>query len=195
MAWVEPSANAVGGAAPREDAQGFESRYDAYRRRQVLRLLHMLPDGGARALYRRARAQPPLSALLAEEDDPLKVLIRYCEDLIPLPPFEVWREDLLSHPDAHLSDLAESLDQPTEDRPSTVETRTFDAAGRSWVAHLRSFRDSGLWRGYITFQEEGSGRTLRTTEVFCEQDVSELRERFQAFESAALEAFLRSALP
>jgi hypothetical protein len=94
-----------------------------------------------------------------------------------------------------LSDLAESLDQPTADRPSTVETRSFDAGGRSWKAHLRSFRDSGLWRGHITFQEEGSGRTLRTTEVFCEQDVSELRERFQAFDTAALEAFLRSALP
>jgi hypothetical protein len=133
--------------------------------------------------------------LLAEDDDPLKVLIRYCEELIPLPPFEMWHEDLLRHPDAHLSDLAESLDQPTADRPSTVETRSFESGGRSWTAHLRSFRDSGLWRGYITFQEEGFDRPLRTTEIFCEQDVGELRERFQAFETAALEAFLRSAMP
>jgi hypothetical protein len=161
----------------------------------VLRLLHMLPDGAARALYRRARRQPPLSALLAEKDDPLQLLILYCEDLIPLPPFKVWREDLLSHPDAHLSDLAESLDQPTADHPSTVESRAFEAGGRSWTAHLRSFRDSGLWRGYITFQEEDSVRTFRTTDVFCERDVGELRKRFRGFETAALEAFLRSALP
>ncbi len=155
----------------------------------------MLPDGAARTLYRRARRLPPLTALLEDEDDPLKILIQYCEELIPLPPFEVWREDLLSHPDEHLSDLAESLDQPTEDRPSTLETRAFETGGRSWLAHLRAFRDSGLWRGHITFQEAGSDRTLRTTEVFCERDVGELRERFEAFEPASLEAFLRSALP
>jgi len=31
--------------------------------------------------------------------------------------------------------------------------------------------------------------------VFCESNAGELRERFLSFEHAALEAFLRSALP
>ena len=67
--------------------------------------------------------------------------------------------------------------------------------GRSWLAHLRSFRDAGLWRGYISFEDEGSGRVHRTAAVFCETGAGQLRERFFSFEDAALEAFLRSALP
>ena len=66
---------------------------------------------------------------------------------------------------------------------------------RPWLARLRTFREAGLWRGYISFEEEVSGRVHRTATVFCESRADELRERFVSVEQTTLEAFLRSALP
>jgi hypothetical protein len=154
----------------------------------------MLPEGAARALFRRARSEDSTNTRSVTED-PLAALTRYCEGLLPLPPYEVWKRDLLLHPDAHLADLADSVDQPIADRPSTVMTRDFTSGGRRWKAHLRSFRESGLWRGYIAFEEDGSTRFHRTGMVFCEDDVQGLRRSFESFENASLQAFLRSALP
>ena len=87
------------------------------------------------------------------------------------------------------------MNGPTADAPSTMEARTFQYLGQAWMARLRSFRDAGLWRGYIAFEEGESGRVHRTATVFCEQDPGALRERFAMFDSVALQAFLRSALP
>lgn len=175
----------------------LRSRYEAYRRRQASRLVQMLPREAVRPLYRRARDEARRADALADggEGDPLALLVRYCERLLPLPPFDVWREDLGAHPEGHFADLEESADVPTAAAPSTMEVRALEVAGRPWLAHLRSFREAGLWRGYISFEEEGSGRAHRTAAVFCEPDAGELRERFLSFEHAALEAFLRSALP
>lgn len=176
---------------------GLLPRYEAYRRRQATRLVHMLPDGAVRPLYRRARAAALEAGVPEPElgDDPLGTLLRYCEALLPLPPFDVWRADVERNPAAHYGDMADSVDQPTSEEPATIDARSFDCDGRAWTAQLRSFRDSGLWRGYIAFQEPGSTAVHRTAAVFCEHDPVELRERFASFESAALQAFLRSALP
>ena len=175
----------------------LRQRYDAYCRRQASRLVQMVPREALRPLYRRARDQARRADALAEggEADPLALLVRFCRGLLPLPPFEVWREDLGMHPEGHLADLEESADAPTADAPSTMDVRTLEVHGRPWRAHLRSFREAGLWRGYISFEEEGSGRVHRTAAVFCESGAGELRERFLSFEHATLEAFLRSALP
>lgn len=172
-------------------------RYGSYRRRQAARLVQLLPREAVRPLYRRARDEARRADALddAGEADPLALLVRYCERLLPLPPFDVWRDDLRLHPDGHFADLEESADGPTSDAPSTMEVRPLDYYGRPWLAHLRTFREAGLWRGYISFEEESSGRVHRTAAVFCESDPGELRERFRSFEHAALEAFLRSALP
>ncbi|NJD19575.1 MAG: hypothetical protein FIA95_09890 [Gemmatimonadetes bacterium] len=129
------------------------------------------------------------------EADPLALLVSYCRRLLPLPPFDVWRDDLREHPQEHFAELEETADAPTAGAPSTMAVRALEVHGRPWLAHLRSFREAGLWRGYISFEDEGSGRAHRTAAVFCESDAGELRERFLAFEHAALEAFLRSALP
>jgi hypothetical protein len=172
-------------------------RYGAYRRRQAARLAQMLPREAVRPLYRRARDEAIRADALADsgEADPLGLLLRFCERILPLPTFEVWKDDLRRYPDGHYRDLEESPDDPTADAPSTMEVRPVILHGRSWLAHLCCFRHTGLWRGYISFEEEGSGRVHRTAAVFCESDPGELRERFRSFEQAALEAFLRSALP
>lgn len=180
-----------------EEGEELVTRYEAYRRRQAARLVQMLPRDAIRPLYRRARDEAQRSGALgpAGDDDPLALLVAFCHDLLPLPPFEVWLGDLKAHPDGHLLDLAESADGPTPDAPSTMEERVVEYHGRPWRARLRSFRDEGLWRGYIAFEEHETGRVHRTAAVFCEDDPGDLRERFLSFESTALEAFLRSALP
>lgn len=183
----------VGSTQPAE----LMERYEGYRRRQAARLVQMLPRDAVRPLYRRAREEARRSGTLGEggEDDPLALLVAFCHDLLPLPPFEVWLADLHAHPDGHLTDLAESAEGPTAETPSTMEVRQVEYNGRPWLARLRSFREQELWRGYIAFEERDSGRVHRTAAVFCEDHPADLRERFLSFESTALEAFLRSALP
>lgn len=174
------------------DAVDLRLRYESYRRRQASRLVRILPREAVRPLYRKAR-----EALAAgvPADDPLALLVAYCERLLPLPTFEVWREDLARNPDAHLGDLDESPEGPTADAPSTMATRRLTCVGQTWTARLRAFRDDAFWRGYITFEEVGRGRVHRTGTVFCEDEPGELRRRFISFETPALEAFLRSSLP
>jgi len=175
----------------------LRQRYGAYRSRQAARLVQMLPREAIRPLYRRARDQARRADLLHDsgESDPLALLTAYCQTLIPLPPFHVWLADLRIHPEGHFADLEESADGPTADAPSTMGVRPLEVRGRRWLAHLRSFREAGLWRGYISFEEGASGRVHRTAAVFCETGAGELRDRFYSFEDAALEAFLRSTLP
>lgn len=166
-------------------------QYQAYRKRQARGLVRMLPREAIRPLYRRARAAGHGIA----SSDPLAVLVDYCETLLPLPPFERWYEDLAASPAAHLHDLDDSAEAPTADAPTTVDARTFELDGASWIAYLRSFRDGSTWRGYIVFEDRQSRRLHRTALIFRENDPADLRDRFLDFEPVALAAFLRSALP
>jgi len=180
----------------RPATEELRAQYRAYRVRQAWGLIRMLPREVIRPLYRRALLKEGVPA--PRSTDSLAVLLEYCEGLLPLPPFEVWMEDVTLHPVAHLHDLDDSAEVPTATAPVTMEARLFDYVGEPWIAHLRSFRDGGTWRGYIAFQEQSSGtsgRVHRTALVFRESDPADLRERFLSFEPAALGAFLRSALP
>lgn len=175
---------------PREELVGH---YAAYRRREARTLVGMLPKEAVRPLYRRAVQD---SADTPDGDDPMTLLLAYCERLLPLPSFEVWLADLRRWPDAHWSALENSADAPSPAAPATVDVRGFVRDSRSWLARLRAFRDGDAWRGFIAFEEDGTrGPTHRTTLIFRESSLSELRDRFRGFESASLEAFLRSALP
>jgi len=192
----------VGSPTPADTVGATQSeelleRYEGYRKRQAARLVQMLPRDAVRPMYRRAREEAQRAGTLGEggEDDPLALLVTFCHGLLPLPPFAVWLADLYAHPDGHLVDLAESAEAPTAEAPSTMEVRQVEYNGRPWLARLRSFREQDLWRGYIAFEERDSGRVHRTATVFCEDHPADLRERFLSFESTALEAFLRSALP
>lgn len=112
-----------------------------------------------------------------------------------LPPFAECCEDLARFPVAHLRDHDDSAAAPTAKAPTTVEARLFEFGGDPWIGYLRSFRDGGAWRGYIPFEERQSRRIHRAPLIFRETDPADLRERFLGFETVALEAFLRSALP
>lgn len=144
-------------------------------------------------MYRRALGRRPPTA--SRPTDPLAVLLEYCEELLPLPPFDVWKEDVRRNPSDHLRDVDDSAHAPTAAAPATLEVRTFEWLNQPWSAHLRSFRDREGWRGYIAFEERRTGRVHRTALIFHEADPTDLRERFLAFESISLGAFLRSALP
>jgi hypothetical protein len=191
------AAHEVPYTSPTLAEEELRARYAAYRRRHAARMLQMVPRDAIRPLYRRAR----LEAVGAgggpapEADDPLALLVGYCGRLLPLPPFDVWREDFARNPDAHFADLEDSLDGPTPEAPSTMEVRDLDIGGRPWTAHLRAFQEGGFWRAFISFEEGGTGRLHRTASVFYERDAAELRDRFLSFEPEALRAFLRSALP
>jgi len=172
-------------------SRDLRERYAAYRRTQAAGLLRMLPQEAIRPLYRKAREVVGPG----DSEDPLSLLVRYCERILPLPPFDVWMHDLDRNPDAHLRDLDGSAAAPTVNAPSTVEVREVSYQGRRWRASLRSFRDQGVWRGFIAFDSERGTGVHRTTEIFCESDLTKLRERFVSFSPATLEAFLRSSLP
>lgn len=178
--------------------EDLRARYDSYRLRQAARLVRMLPEGAVRPLYRRARLEALRSRDGLAEDlrDPLDVLVRYCARVLPLPPFEVWREDLASHPRAHRAEQQEADSVgPTADAPATLDERTFECDGYAWRARLRSYREADVWRAFIAFEGPWSGGPQRTAPVFCERDVWGLLERFDSFEDTTLRAFLRSALP
>jgi len=168
------------------------AQYEVYRRRQARGLVSMLPASAIRPLYRRALREGFGGN---SSSDPIGVLVGYCEKLLPLPPFETWCEDVRQNPTAHLYDVADSADAPSAEAPVTLEKRTFEHAGHSWTAHLRSFRDGATWRGFIAFQDVDSDRIHRTALIFQEGDPVDVRDRFLSFESSALVAFLRSALP
>ena len=170
----------------------LQDRYRSYCFRQARRLLGMMPREAVRPLYRRALRGMKVDSL---GEDPMTRLVEFCENLIPLPPFEVWVADLRRNPEAHLLDLQDAADAPTALAPATLEARRLDRKGASWVARLRGFRDHDAWRGFIAFEEASVGTVHSTAIIFREHDASALRERFLSFESATLEAFLRSSLP
>lgn len=153
----------------------------------------MLPREAIRPLYRSALQE--LGPQVPRPTDPMAVMLRYCERILPLPPFDVWQKDLALHRSAYLLDLHDSADAPRATAPATLEARLFHHVGEPWVAHLRSFRDNEAWRGHISFERQRTGSIYRTALIFREPDPAELRERFLSFEADTLEAFLRSALP
>lgn len=151
----------------------------------------LLPTEAVRPLYRRALKE----GVPHSEDDPLGTLAAFCGSILPLPPIEVWREDREAHPEAHLEDLEVAAQSPTAADPVTLEARFLPRTRGAWTARLRGFRDAEGWRGFIAFEDGGSGRVHRTALIFREEDAIDLRSRFLSFEPTTLEAFLRSALP
>jgi hypothetical protein len=174
-----------------DDALQLRGRYRAYRRRQARKLVGMLPTDAVRPLLRAAFAVRSEG----EDGDGLEALVRFCEELLPLPPFEVWLEDSTVHPEAHLADLDDSADVPSAEAPATMDARPFVYMREPWIAHLRGFRDGHAWRGYIAFEQRSTRQVHRTSLIFREADPADLCARFSGFRNTALEAFLRSSLP
>lgn len=179
-------------AAPsRSPEVAWRLRYEDYCRSQARELLNLLPGTAIRPLFRRAREGLADPVETAEADDPLSILVTYCRHLLPLPPFDVWREDVRRHPDAY----RESRDPRWIRDPVTVDVRALDAEGRRWIASLDIRSDGDLWRGRITFRRPDDPGGFATGEIFREDGVEAVRDRFLEFDDRTLAAFLRSSLP
>jgi hypothetical protein len=172
-----------------------ESRYREYRRRQSKAMVSLLPKEGIRPLYARAREWGRDTGMEVEKD-PLATLLLYVEELLLLPPLEVWLQDRVENLEAHLRDEFESPQAYRRSSPPvTVESRGMDMDGRRWRATLNLFRRDEAWRGFIAFNPLGAEGKVRTADIFRENDPEEIRERFLSFHNQTLQAFLRSVLP
>ena len=180
--------------SPAETPEVLYLRYHGYRRRQATRLLHVMPREAVRDLYGQAREWAKGRGL-HDGQDPMATLVRFAENLLPLPPFEVWLADREQYPLCHIEDSNEGPHAPTMGQPGRLEARRFEYGGLSWSVSLHVFRDGTVWRGFLCFQE--LGRTLRfhTANIFLEETAREVQRRFREFDRATLGAFLRSVLP
>lgn len=165
--------------------------YRAYRRRQAAELLDLVPDDAVRSLYARARAWAT-ERHLHDPKDPRATLLRFCEHLLPLPPFEVWHRDLVhsgakGHGGTSVSDAGRADSEAVE-----VDLRSFRSGDARWYATLSLFRGDRAWRGFITFHRGPDTSRLRTATIFREERREDVRARFKEFEEPALRAFLRS---
>ena len=180
--------------APLETPEVLYLRYQCYRRRQVTRLLHLVPRDAIRELYGQARAWASERGL-HDARDPMATLSAFAEHLLPLPSFEVWQEDRARHPLSHIEDGGEDPRSDAMVLPRRLEDRRFDYGGRSWIASLNVFRDGVMWRGFLRFREVGRDRRHHTANIFLEETARKVRQRFREFDRGTLGAFLRSVLP
>ena len=172
----------------------LQERYEEYCRGQVSLLLEIVPREAVRHLYRSARSWATQQGL-HESKDPMSTLRSFCRELLPMPPFEAWVLDYEDHRLAYLSAGVglSPLNQSTE--PVAIELRRIRYEAEPWQGTLEVYRGGEAWRGLIRFQREGGGDYFRTGEIFCEDDLQELRDRFVSFTASTLSAFLRSTLP
>jgi hypothetical protein len=178
----------------REDPD-LGARYEEYCRRQAKGFVSILPKEAIRPLYAKAREWGRNTGREVEKD-PLATFLLFLQDLIPLPPREVWEKDRAENLDAHVKEEFES--PPAHRRsspPVTVESRGMEMDGRRWRATLNLFRRDEAWRGFIVFNPVGEDESVRTADIFREEDPDAIRNRFLGFHNQTLQAFLRSVLP
>jgi hypothetical protein len=172
----------------------LKSRYRAYRSRQAQALVSFLPRDAIRPLYARARSWAEDTGLRVGKD-PLATLLLFLQEILPLPPFEVWLKDRTENLSAHLEE--EFISAPAHRRaspPVTVESRPVSLGQSHWRASLSLFRRDEAWRGFISFRPMGDGPGVRTADIFREEDPEAIRTRFLSFNAPTLQAFLRSVL-
>jgi hypothetical protein len=172
----------------------LKGHYQEYCRQQVSLLLEIIPREAVRPLYRRARIWATRQGL-HESKDPMATLRAFCRDVLPLPPFEIWLSDYGAQ---GVSDVGPELGssswaEPME--PVAVEVRRMEHEAEPWHGTLEVYRGGDGWRGFIRFQRDGEERHFRTGEIFCEDNLQDLRNRFISFTAPTLSAFLRSTLP
>ena len=176
------------------DAEGLKGRYEEYCRQQVTLLLEIIPREAVRPLYRCARIWATERGL-HETKDPMSTLRGFCREVLPLPPFEVWLLDYENHRVAHPGVGAEWAPLAEPMKPIAVDVRSVEHEAEPWHGTLEVYRGGDAWRGLIRFQRDGEEDHFRTGEIFCEDDLQELRNRFNSFNASTMSAFLRSTLP
>ena len=125
----------------------------------------------------------------------MSTLRAFCGELLPLPPFEVWRSDYENNRLAHRSAGVERSPVAEPMEPIEVEVRRIKHEAESWQGTLEVYRGDDRWRGVIRFQLDGEEGQFRTGEIFCEDDLQNLRDRFSSFTALTMRSFLRSTLP
>lgn len=185
------TADRAGRTAVGEKAGEAWSSYREYRQRQAAALLSLVPQEAIRPLYRLARTE----AVASDPRDPLGLLVAFCETLLPLPPFDVWQDDLRAHPAAHLDDADRGPRPKRSHDHVTVEMRPFESCRDRWNAELDVRSEADVWRGHITFRATGRPEAHSTGEIFRERTADAVRARFLEFDDHTLRAFLRSVLP
>ncbi len=182
-------------ALPTLAPAGRRARYRAYRRRQALLLAHLMPREAIRPLMRAVRARAALEESTDALQDPLDALVDLCEELLPLPPFDVWSADEALHPETYLDDMDAGPMPPAASEPVVLHERALRADPGVWIARLVARREADVWRGLIEFTDPSGAGVWRTASIFCEESARHLIERFSDFDDVALTAFLRSSLP
>jgi hypothetical protein len=178
----------------RSDKKPLQAQYEAYCNRQISLLIEIVPREAVRPFYRSARTWATERGV-HESKDPMSTLRVFCRELLPLPPFDVWALDHERYRAAHL-DAASGWSSPRElVEPVAVEVRRLQHGGESWEGALEVYRGASTWRGLIRFQREGAEGYFRTGEIFCEDGLQDVRNRFISFSALTLSAFLRSTLP
>jgi len=170
-------------------------RYLNYRQREASAFLTLVPREGLRPLYRAAR-EWAVERGLHENKDPMATLLTFCEQTLPLPPFEVWVVDYQSHRLAYMEEMGKPPLAPVETEPVLVDVRgvRLDRAP-DWFGSLYVGHDGVDWRGHIAFHRDGSDEVHRTGEIFVEESLQIVRDRFSGFTDATMTAFLSSTLP
>ncbi len=186
--------NQVGRNVGPPHAAVLRGRYDEYCRQQVTLLLEIVPREALRTLYRSARSWATREGL-HESKDPMSTLRAFCRELLPLPPFEIWLSDFEHHRLAHLSAGAELSPLTQTLEPIVVTSKRIEYRAEWWRGALEVYRRGDAWRGIIRFQRKGEGEHFRTGEIFREDELQDLRDRFNSFTALTLSAFLRSTLP
>ena len=179
--------------SPRHSA-ALKGRYEEYCRQQVFLLLEIIPREAVRPLYRRARTWATERGV-HDSKDPMSTLRLFCREVLPLPPFEVWLMDYDTHRLTHVSTGLGLLPVPEPMEPIAVEFRRLEHEAEPWHGTLEVYRGGDAWRGLIRFQRDGEEGQFRTGEIFREDDLQDLRDRFISFTAPTLRAFLRSTLP
>lgn len=169
--------------------------YEAYVRREARGLLDVLPREGVRSLYGRAR-EWAREAGVHDQKDPMATLIRYCAEILPLPPFSVWAKDVMQNARTHLSRLRADPGGTGDAAGSLpMEARSFLVAGDRWYAVLGVYRARDAWGGSIRFHRGPDTPVHRTAGIFRGRDPVDVASRFRSFDDASLRAFLRSVRP
>ena len=192
-AWGTPLAPVDRGISPSNTAV-LRGLYEGYCRQQVSFLLGIIPREAVRPLYRRARTWATERGF-HESKDPMSTLRGFCRDVLPLPPFEVWQLDYENHRAAHVSAGIERSPLAEPMSPIAVDFRRIEHEAEAWQGTLEVYRGGNAWRGLIRFQRDGEEGHFRTGEIFCEDDLQDLRDRFISFTAPTMSAFLRSTLP
>lgn len=182
-----PETSFVRATVPATEA--LVKRYSEYRLRQGRQLLDLMPREGVRAVIRACRS--------TRSKGSIDELAEFCADLIPLPPIGVWLADFQDHREAHfaLDGVFESGPRSPDGTPVAVSLRELRHQGHVWVAQLLVSPLSGLWEGALRFHRETAPGSWQTGNVFREESVEAIRDRFLAFDDGTVAAFLRSTLP